>query len=144
MPNSDLLHGGFQDNGNFITFSGNPTDHWTMPFNGDGAFAGIADNEEDFYLTIQEGVMYKMKLDNNANRISFQRMDPASADTNKYMFINPMVMDDNSDIIYWAADNHLWRNNDIANIPYNDSHNRSDFGGITFLILYSLHHLEFL
>ena len=51
--NSDLLHGGFQDNGNFITFSGNPTDHWTMPFNGDGAFAGIADNEEDFYLTIQ-------------------------------------------------------------------------------------------
>ena len=46
--NSDLLHGGFQDNGNFITFSGNPTDHWTMPFNGDGAFAGIADNEEDF------------------------------------------------------------------------------------------------
>ena len=72
--------------------------------------------------------MYKMKLDNNANRISFQRMDPASADTNKYMFINPMVMDDNSDIIYWAAGNHLWRNNDIANIPYNDSHNRSDFG----------------
>ena len=126
--NSDLLHGGFQDNGNFITFSGNPTDHWTMPFNGDGAFAGIADNEEDFYLTIQRGVMYKMKLDNNANRISFQRMDPASADTNKYMFINPMVMDDNSDIIYWAAGNHLWRNNDIANITYNDSHDRSDFG----------------
>ena len=27
-----------------------------MPFNGDGAFGGIANNEEDFYLTIQRGV----------------------------------------------------------------------------------------
>ena len=43
-----------------------------MPFNGDGAFAGIADNEEDFYLTIQRGVMYKMKLDNNANEYLFK------------------------------------------------------------------------
>ncbi len=126
--NSDLLHGGFQDNGNFITFSANPLSHWNMPFNGDGAFAGIADNEQDFYLTIQRGVMYKMKLDSSANRLEFQRMDPASADTNKYLFINPMVMDDNSDIIYWAAGNHLWRNNDITNIQYNNSHSRSDQG----------------
>ena len=29
--NSEVLHGGFQDNGNFVTFSGNPTDHWSMP-----------------------------------------------------------------------------------------------------------------
>ena len=41
------------NNGNFITFSDNPIKHWYMPFNGDGAFAGIADNEEDFYLSIQ-------------------------------------------------------------------------------------------
>ena len=57
--NSEVLHGGFQDNGNFVTFSGNPTDHWSMPFNGDGAYSGIADNEEDFYLTIQRGVAIK-------------------------------------------------------------------------------------
>ena len=126
--NSDLLHGGFQDNGNFITFSGNPTAHWNMPFNGDGAFGGIADNEEDFYLTIQRGRMYKMKLDTNAERIAFNRMDPISADSTRYMFINPMVMDENSDIIYWAEGNKLWRNNDITNIPYNNSHNKSDLG----------------
>ena len=69
--NSDVLHGGFQDNCNFVTFSGNPTDNWAMPFNGDGAYSGIADNEEDFFLTIQRGVAYKMKLDNQANRLSF-------------------------------------------------------------------------
>ena len=126
--NSNVMHGGFQDNGNFINFSANPTSHWNMPFNGDGCFAGIADNEEDFYLTIQRGVMYKMKLDTNAERLAFNRMDPISADSTYYMFINPMVMDENSDIIYWAEGNRFWRNNDVANIPYNNSHQKSDLG----------------
>ncbi|MBT3621919.1 MAG: T9SS type A sorting domain-containing protein, partial [Flavobacteriales bacterium] len=48
--------------------------------------------------------------------------------SNDYMFINPMVMDENSDIIYMAAKNKLWRNNDIANIAYNNSHAKNDFG----------------
>ena len=126
--NSEVMHGGFQDNGNFITFSDDVQTHWNMPFNGDGAFGGIADNEEDFYLTIQRGVMYKMKLDTNANRLAFNRMDPASIDSSDYMFINPMVMDKNSDILYMAAKNKLWRNNDITNIPYNNSHAKNDLG----------------
>ncbi|MDB9809159.1 T9SS type A sorting domain-containing protein [Flavobacteriales bacterium] len=126
--NSEVMHGGFQDNGNFITFSDDIQTHWNMPFNGDGAFGGIADNEEDFYLTIQRGVMYKMKLDTNANRLAFNRMDPASIDSSDYMFINPMMMDENSDILYMAAKNKLWRNNDIANIPYNNSHAKNDLG----------------
>ena len=126
--NSNVIHGGFQDNGNFVNFSANPTSHWNMPFNGDGCFGGIADNEEDFYLTIQRGVMYKMKLDTNAERLAFNRMDPISADSTNYMFINPMVMDDNSDIIYWAEGHKFWRNNDASNIPYNNSHQKSDLG----------------
>ena len=126
--NSEVMHGGFQDNGNFITFSDDIQTHWNMPFNGDGAFGGIADNEEDFYLTIQRGVMYKMKLDTNANRLAFNRMDPASIDSSDYMFINPMVMDENSDILYMAAKNKLWRNKDIANMPYNNSHAKNDLG----------------
>jgi len=55
-------------------------------------------------------------------------MDPASVDSSDYMFINPMVMDKNSDILYMAAKNKLWRNNDIANIPYNNSHAKNDLG----------------
>ena len=69
-----------------------------------------------------------MKLDTNANRLAFNRMDPASVDSSDYMFINPMVMDKNSDILYMAAKNKLWRNNDIANIPYNNSHAKNDLG----------------
>ena len=126
--NSNVMHGGFQDNGNFVTFNNSVTSHWNMPFNGDGAYGAIADNEEDFYLSIQRGVMYKMKLDTNGNRVAFNRMDPASIDSNDYLFINPLVMDNNQDIIYLSASNKLWRNNDVENIPYNNSHLKSDFG----------------
>jgi photosystem II stability/assembly factor-like uncharacterized protein len=126
--NSELLQGGFQDNGSRLTFSDDSDAIWNMPFNGDGSHAGIADNEEDFYLTIQRGVMYKMKLDTNANRLGFQRMDPASCDSTKYMWMNPMEMDANSDnIMYWAEGNRLWRNNNLNSIPYNNSHQKSDF-----------------
>jgi len=100
-----------------------------MPFNGDGSYAGISDNEEDFYLTIQRGVMYKMKLDNNANRVAFQRMDPESCDSTYYMWMNPMEMDGNDDnIMFWAEGNKLWRNNNLDNIIYASSHQKSDFG----------------
>jgi len=131
--NSDVLHGGFQDNGNFVTFSENITDPWSMPFNGDGAYSGIADNEEDFYLTIQRGVAYKMKLDNQANRLAFNRLDPLSADSTTYQFINPFTMDENNDnLCYLAAGSKLWRNNDLSSVPYNDDHTRNDIGWSTY------------
>ena len=127
--NSEVLQGGLQDNGNRVTFTDETDATWNMPFNGDGSHAGIADNEEDFYLTIQRGVMYKMKLDTNATRLAFQRLDPASCDSNKYMWMNPMKMDANDDnVIYWAEGNKLWRNNDLSNISYNSSHQKSDLG----------------
>lgn len=69
-----------------------------------------------------------MKLDSNGERLAFNRMDPASVDSNDYMFINPLVMDKNADILYMAAGNKLWRNNDISNVPYNNSHAKNDFG----------------
>lgn len=133
-PNSEVLQGGFQDNGSRLTFNDDTDAIWNMPFNGDGSYAGIADNEEDFYLTIQRGVMYKMKLDTNANRQAFQRMDPASCDSTRYMWMNPMEMDANSDnIMYWAEGNKLWRNNNLDNIQYNGSHEKSDFGWEMFV-----------
>ena len=93
-----------------------------------GLELGITIENMRFYLTIQRGVMYKMKLDTNAERLAFYRIDPISADSTNYMFINPLVMDENTDIIYWAEGHKFWRNNDVTNIPYNNSHNKSDLG----------------
>ena len=129
VPNSTVMHAGLQDNGCRVTFSANPNSTWKMPFNGDGMLAGIADNEEDFYMAIQRGVLYKMKLDNTGAQMAFQRMDPASCDSTNYMWKNPLAMDENNDnIIYWAEKNKLWRHNSLNSIPYNSSNLKDDYG----------------
>ena len=56
-------------------------------------------------------------------------MDPSSCDSTKYMWKNPLAMDENSDnIIYWGEKNKLWRHNSLSSIPYNNSNSKSDFG----------------
>ena len=123
--NNPLILGGFQDNGNFINFSGNHLDDWIMPFNGDGTYSEIADNNEDFYLQIQRGVLYKMKLDNNGNILAFNRMDPADSDTADYQFINQLCMvPDDDNYLYFPEGNTIWRQDNANNFPYNNSHNR--------------------
>ena len=127
--NSQVMHAGLQDNGNRVTFSSNSNSTWKMPFNGDGMIAGIADNEEDFYLSIQRGVLYKMKLDNTGAATAFQRMDPAAADSTNYRWKNPMTMDENNDnVLYWSERNKIWRHNTLSSIPYNNSNDKSNFG----------------
>ena len=130
---SDLLIGGFQDNGNFVTISDDETDSWVMPFNGDGCYSVVADNEEDFYLQIQRGVLFKMKLNEQGQVLAYNRMDPLSADTSAYDFINYIVMDpNNDDIIYFNNNTTLWRNNDAGNYPYNNSQTRTNIGWEAF------------
>lgn len=131
--NSDLIIGGFQDNGNFVTISDDETDDWVMPFNGDGCYNAVADNEEDFYLQIQRGVLFKMKLNDEGEVLAYNRMDPLGADTVSYDFINYLVMDPtDDDIIYMNNGYHLWRNNDAGNYPYNNSQIRTNIGWDVF------------
>ena len=132
-PGSNIILGGFQDNGNFITMSSNPTDPWVMPLNGDGAFNAIANDEQNYYISIQRGRIFKMNLDANGNINAYNRIDPIGADTTKYLFINPMIMDASSDnIIYFPEGNRLWRNNDLNNIPLNNSNQRISTGWFRF------------
>ena len=126
---SNLVVGGFQDNGNFLTYSSDITSDWTMPFNGDGSYNAIADDEEHFYLQIQRGVLAKMKLNDKGQVVAFNRMDPLSADTSTYEFINYLAMDPNDDnIIYFPNANQLWRNNSAGEYPLNNSTERTDIG----------------
>ena len=69
---SDLIVGGFQDNGNFVTNSDDETEVGDA-FNGDGCYSVVADNEEDFYLQIQ-GVLFKMKLNAEGQVIAYNTL----------------------------------------------------------------------
>ncbi len=119
---NDIIIGGFQDNGNFFTSSSDPTAEWVMPLNGDGSFGYIADNGQNYYLSIQRGKVYKMNIDNNGAALGYERFDPAGANSDNYLFINPFVVDPNdNDIMYLPAGKELWRHNTLSDIALTGS-----------------------
>ena len=126
--------GGFQDNGNFFTNTNDPEAVWTMPLNGDGAFAHISADEDVNYLSIQQGRIFKVKMDEDGNREAFRRIDPIGADD--YLFIHPFVVDPNdSEIIYLPVGNKLWRNSELATIELTNEWDSISQGWIELLDL---------
>jgi hypothetical protein len=117
-PGNDIIIGGTQDNGTWWTNTQNASVPWQQPGRGDGAFCAI-DNGHNFYYTSRQlGKLMKSTLDANGNTIAFERIDPISPDSIIYEFINPFAMDpNNSDIMYWAAANKIYRNDALTTIP---------------------------
>ena len=118
-PFNDEILGGLQDNGSYFTRSGTVDVDWTMPGDGDGSFCAIADGRSEYYVSKQEGKTYHIKVDNNGNTIKWARIDPLGAKVTQ--FINPFVLDPNNQKrMYFIANNHIWRNDDVTQIPLKD------------------------
>ena len=126
--------GGFQDNGNFFTNSNDPEASWTMPLNGDGAFAHLSADEEINYLSIQQGKIFKVQMDEDGNRESFRRIDPIGAE--EYQFIHPFVVDPNdAEIMYLPAGNKLWRNSELSSLELSNEWDSISQGWVELLEL---------
>lgn len=120
---SDVIIGGLQDNGTFMTTDLNPTEPWISTFYGDGAYCAIADNREAYYVSWQGGKTFKFDIDDNGQTQALTRIDPiGGAD---YLFINPFILDpSNTNTMYLAAGRYIWRNDSLADIPLlNDEYN---------------------
>ncbi|MGB1294030.1 MAG: WD40/YVTN/BNR-like repeat-containing protein [Flavobacteriales bacterium] len=119
---TDAIVGGFQDNGNFVTRESNTAAPWVLPYNGDGSFSYIAENEENFYLSIQRGRVGKFTLDADGNKVSFRRIDPAGIDRDNVGFIHPFVVDpNNEDFMYYPVKDTLYRQSQLSSIVENES-----------------------
>jgi len=128
---NDIVIAGFQDNGNFYTNSPDPLATWTMPLNGDGSFMGITNGGDYYYLSIQNGKIYKMALDENGLPTGFARIDPIGGQD--YEFINPLVLDpNNNDIMYVAGGHKLWRNDILSQLPLADNYDSISTGWFSF------------
>tara|TARA_S200000501_G_C20845496_1_gene753465 strand:- start:903 stop:2576 length:1674 start_codon:yes stop_codon:yes gene_type:complete len=113
---TNSILGGFQDNGNFFTNSEDPNAPWLMPLNGDGAFAHFTADEEIYYMSIQNGKVYKITIDENGNRTGLRRIDPIGPE--EQMFIHPFVVDPVTDnIMYYPDETTIWRHSNLNNIP---------------------------
>jgi len=114
---NDIIIGGAQDNGSWYTNNANLTTPWVTPRGGDGSYCAIADNQSAYYFSIQKGKIMRAQLDGAGNITNFARIDPIGA--SNHLFINPFTLDpNNNNIMYMAAGNYLWRNNDLSVIPY--------------------------
>ncbi|GDX51412.1 hypothetical protein LBMAG27_04590 [Bacteroidota bacterium] len=116
--NDPIIVAGAQDNGSWFTNNTNPTSPWVTPRGGDGSYCAIADNKTAFYFSIQNGKVMKTKLNTlNGTVDSFARIDPIPKQD--YLFINPFIIDpvDNNKM-YLAGGTRLYRNNNLAGIPY--------------------------
>ncbi len=114
---NDIIIGGAQDNGSWFTNSAALTTPWITPRGGDGSYCAIADNGAAYYFSIQQGKMMRAKLNASGGIDSFARIDPIGA--TGYLFINPYIIDpNNNNIMYLIAGSDLWRNNNLAGIPY--------------------------
>jgi len=119
---TNTIIGGFQDNGNFVTKSGDFTDDWVMPYNGDGSFSYVNGSEDYYYLSIQRGKVGKFTLDSDGNRTGYQRIDPAGIDRDGVKFIHPFAVDPNDeDFMFYPVKDTLYRQSSLSTIPLNES-----------------------
>lgn len=111
-----IIIGGAQDNGSWYTNTTAPTSPWVSPRSGDGSYCAIADNQTNYYFSIQNGKMMKATLDGAGAVTSFARIDPIGLKDPE--FINPFVLDpNNNNLMYLAGGKYLWRNDDLSGIP---------------------------
>ncbi len=133
-PNSDILIAGLQDNGVRMINSKNPQANWDMPFNGDGAYVAMSNDDQTYYLSIQQGKILKAKLNANHQMTQYARIDPSLVhNRDDYQFINPFVLDPvNDNIMYLPAGRKLFRNDDLSVIPMNNNNDSIPTNWIQF------------
>jgi len=119
---TNTIIGGFQDNGNFVTKSSVATADWVMPYNGDGSFSYVNGDEDFYYLSIQRGKVGRFTLDNDGNRVGYQRIDPAGINRDGVKFIHPFAVDPNDEnYMYYPVKDTLYRQSSLSTIPLNGS-----------------------
>lgn len=108
---------GLQDNGNFFVNSENPTASWKQTVNGDGAYGAIAPDKSFYVLSIQQGRVAKVAIDEQGNVTAFRRFDPIGPSKNDYLFINPLALDPNdANILYLPVQRRLYRQDALGSI----------------------------
>ncbi len=123
---SNILIGGLQDNGTFYTNSANAYSPWVMPGKGDGSYCFVKPmSTSEYYMSSQEGKIYRMILNANGAMQQMGRIDPRGVSKSKYQFINPFTPDANNwNKLFVPAGDVIWRNDSVSQIPlitYRDS-----------------------
>ncbi len=109
----DLIAGGLQDNGSWITEAASPTQLWQDVLTGDGGFAAVAPGGFPLYVSSQNGNVVRISQQNG--QAAYSLVKPAG-ETN-FQFITPYLLDPNdARVMYLAGGNTVWRNSNLDGI----------------------------
>jgi hypothetical protein len=112
--NSNIIAGGMQDNGNYLTFVNNYNTGWTdWGLGGDGGFAAIANGNTAIYLEAQNGWLWRQTYSNSGTLNSETKIQPSYS--GEFAFLNPFVLDpNNNSIMYFAQGDSVLRSNNVS------------------------------
>lgn len=117
QTNNEIIIGGMQDNGTWFTNSLEVDTQWREVGIDDGAYCAISEGRDFYLISSQLGRIYKKDISDNGVLSNTQRIDPTGGPSS-YNFINPFILDPhNTNILYIAARNRIWRNDDVGGIP---------------------------
>ncbi len=117
-PDDQRIMGGTQDNGTpFFTWDGNDTGPSRDMSSGDGGFAYLGD--EFAYSSSHNGRVLRLDYDRSGHpsfAAGWTAVTPEGAQDR--LFITPFAVDPNDEeVMYYAAGNTLWRNDQLSAIP---------------------------
>ena len=124
--------GGLQDNGTLFSKWNDKNTPWTYPTYSDGFTTALADSGEYYYSSQNSSYqpkikMWRFKLDEDGERSIKTRIDPIGGQD--FIWNNPFKLDpNNTNIMYCAGGQILWRNNDLRSIPYEDTEDSTEIG----------------
>lgn len=117
VAGSTKVVGGTQDNGTWFLNGEESRAEWRKILDGDGGFCAIADSGRDFYVSSQNGLTYRMQLDESGQRLRSKQINPVGS--SRYMFINPFALDrSDSRVMYLPEEYTLWRNRKLTEIDF--------------------------
>jgi len=125
---NNLVMGGLQDNGTFVTDTKSDTVPWKKPYGADGGFCSIMENGEHFIVSTQSGRLLKTKLGETRELNEYERFDPALP-RDEFEFINPWTLDPQTrDALFMPIGNKLWVRENLSDITFTNSWDSTSVG----------------
>ncbi|MCB0514469.1 MAG: T9SS type A sorting domain-containing protein [Chitinophagales bacterium] len=115
---NDIVVGGMQDNGTYMTNTTESEVPWKKVFYGDGAFCEISSGRDAYYLSWQGGKIFKLSINDVGEIQAYRRIDP---DFN-FLFIQPFILDPSDEnTMYLFANNLIWRHTALDTVVLNNN-----------------------